>query len=82
MDNIKNPIFIKNATDPITGKYIKEIYQIHESKLGSTIKTLIWNFYKNRNNTSIETVYKRLQKGNKLKIIFFKDSKFHDLIIS
>ena len=72
MPELKNPIFIKNITDPKTGKHVKKIFQIKLSKLNRIVEPMVWEYFKNRANMSIEDVYKKYN-GYQLKIIFFND---------
>ena len=64
--------FIKNSTDPKTGKQVKKIYQIKKSKLNRILEPLVWEYYKNRANTSVESIYKKYN-GYQLKFIYFSD---------
>lgn len=78
INHLKNPVFIENIKDPNTGKYVKKIYQVKTSKIGRTIEPLVWEYYKNRGNTSIESIYKKY-KGFKLKMIYFDDPIIYDI---
>ena len=72
MPELKNETFIKNITDPKTGKQVKKIYQIKVSKLDRLVEPLVWEYYKNRGNMSVEEIYKKFN-GYQLKFIFFGD---------
>ena len=72
MPELKNETFIKNITDPRTGRQVKKIYQIKVSKLDRLVEPLVWEYYKNRANTSVESIYKKFN-GYQLKFIFFAD---------
>lgn len=72
MPNLKNETFIQNITDPNTGKQVKKIYQIKLSKLNRYVEPMVWEYYKNRANTSVGDIYKKF-KGYQLKIIYFND---------
>ena len=76
MPQLKNQTFINNITDPITGKQIKKIFQIKISKLDKIVEPMVWEYFKNRNNTSISQIYKKYH-GYQLKIIFFNDPVIH-----
>lgn len=76
--HLKNPTFIANIKDPNTGKYVKKIYQVKISKIGRTIEPLVWEYYKNRANMSIESTFKKY-KGFKLKIIYFDDPLIYEI---
>lgn len=71
---IKNPIFIKNVTDPENGKMVKSVWEIKKSKIGRTIRTMIWQYYRDRARNSIEKLYKQ-SKQKDLEIIYFDDPK-------
>ncbi len=81
MLNIKNPIFIKNITDPITGKPVKKIYHMDMTKMDRLVEPLVWEYYKNRANMSVGDIYKKFKgKGlKKLKIIFFNDPVIYEI---
>ena len=72
MPELKNETFIKNITDPRTGRQVKKIYQIKVSELDRLVEPLVWEYYKNRTNTSVESIYKKFN-GYQLKFIFFAD---------
>ena len=83
LKNLKNPTFIKNITDPRTGKYVKKIYHMKMSKLDRLVEPLVWEYYKNRANMSVEDIYKKF-KGlglNKLKIIYSGDPVIYEVEI-
>jgi len=73
MPELKNETFIKNIVDPRTGKQVKKIYQIKVSRL---VEPLVWEYYKNRANTSISDIYKKFN-GYQLKFIYFGDPVIH-----
>ena len=72
MPTLKNQVFIDNIIDPNTGKQVKKIYQIKLSKINRIVEPMVWEYYRNRGNTSINDIYKKY-KGYKLKIIYFND---------
>jgi hypothetical protein len=72
MPDLKNETFIKNITDPRTGKQVKKIYQIKLSKLERIVEPMVWEYYKNRANMSVSDIYKKFN-GYQLKFIFFND---------
>jgi len=80
VDNLKNPIFISNITDPLTNKYVKKIYHVKISKLNRIVEPMVWEYYKNRGNMSIQEVYNKF-KGSKVKIIFFNDPVIYEISI-
>jgi hypothetical protein len=72
MPTLKNETFIKNIIDPKTGKQVKKIYQIKLSKLNRIVEPMVWEYYKNRGNMSVEEIYKKFN-GYQLKFIYFND---------
>lgn len=72
MPELKNETFIKNITDPRTGRQVKKIYQIKLSKLNRIVEPMVWEYYKNRANTSVTKIYNKFN-GYQLKFIFFND---------
>jgi hypothetical protein len=72
MPELKNETFIKNITDPKTGKQVKKIYQIKISKINRIVEPMVWEYYKNRGNMSVDEIYKKF-KGYQLKFIYFGD---------
>ena len=75
--NLKNPVFIKNCTDPNNKLKVKSIW-VHKIMKDTQFKKnrekwdLKWQYYRDRNRTSIETFYKQ-NKGKIIKIIYFGD---------
>ena len=75
--HLKNPIFIKNCTDPINNYKVKSIW-VHKIMKDTQFKKnrekwdLKWQYYRDRNRTSIETFYKQ-NKGKIIKITYFGD---------
>ena len=84
MPQLKNPVFIKNITDPRTGKQVKKIYHMKMSKINRLVEPMVWEYYRNRGNMSIDEVYKKFKgKGlDKLKIIFFEDPVIYEVKIT
>ena len=78
MPELKNETFIKNITDPRTGKQVKKIYQIKISKLDRIVEPMVWEYYKNRANTSVSDIYKKFN-GYQLKFIYFGDPVIHTI---
>ena len=78
MPELKNPVFVANITDPLTQKQVKKIYQVKMSKIGRIVEPMVWEYYSNRANMSIEQVYAQFH-GYKLKIIFFNDPIIYEI---
>ncbi len=77
IDNLKNQTFISNITEPVSNKYVKKIFHVKVSKLDRIIEPMIWEYYKNRANMSIEELYKKY-KGSKIKVIYFNDPVIYE----
>ena len=68
--NLKNQIFIKNATDPITKQFVKKIFMKKISrKTGNEIWPLEWEYYSDRRKYSILELYKK-NVGKEIEITF------------
>ena len=84
MDNLKNPVFIQNITDPTNGKYVKEI-RVKKQMKDTQFKTdrfkydMVWQYYRDRSRTAVGDVYKKY-KGKELKIIYSGDPVIYDFI--
>lgn len=83
----KNPIFLKNSTDPTNGKLVKEIRLLKKMKPTAREQDrfkwdMIWQYYRDRGQgrKSVEQVYKE-NKGRKIKIIYFGDPVIHEIDI-
>lgn len=81
MNHIKNQTFLTNSTDPTNQKFVKEIWRHMFYDHGRREKwDLIWNYYRDRNRTSIEQIYRdNKNKGHKLRIIYRNDPVIHEI---
>lgn len=81
MNHIKNQTFLTNSTDPTNQKFVKEIWRHMKYDHDRREKwDLIWNYYRDRNRTSIEQVYRdNKNKGHKLRIIYRNDPVIHEI---
>jgi hypothetical protein len=81
MNHIKNQKFLTNSTDPTNQQFVKEIWRHMKYDHDRREKwDLIWNYYRDRNRTSIEQVYRdNKNKGHKLRIIYRNDPKIHEV---
>jgi len=78
---LKNPIFINNSKDPLTGKFVKSIWLHSVYNHGKSEKyDLRWEYYRDRKRTSVETFYKQ-HKGRKIKMIFSGDPVQYEMEI-
>lgn len=82
---IKNPIFLKNCTHPENEKIVKSIYfhktykpNKHKPEM-RTKRDLVWQYYKNRHNKSVEQTLKDFKYTKKeiyeYRIIYSGDPK-------
>ena len=84
LDQLKNPIFIANSTDPLNGKYVKEIRAEKHMKDTQFKKDrikydLVWQYMRDRGRQSVESIYKKY--ANKpLKVIYSGDSVVYDFV--
>jgi len=84
MPQLKNETFIKNITDPRTGKQVKKIFHMKMSKLNRLVEPMVWEYFRDRGRTSIQEIYNKFkEKGlNKLKIIFFGEPTIYEINIT
>lgn len=74
VDNIKNKVFLENTTDPLTGRFVKSIYRMKITKLDKENWQQVWQYYRDRGRSSVESAYQKY-KGNNIRVIYFKDPK-------
>ena len=72
----KNPVFEKNVIDPTNNKIVKSIYVHSWTKLAREHWFMIWQYYRDRNRTSIQEVYDKY-KDTQLRIIYKGDSTMY-----
>lgn len=79
LKHIKNKTFLNNSLDPLSQKYVKEIWFYKKTKLGRIKKDLVWIYYRNRGTKSVYDTLKELINNNILKItiIYFDDCVQH-----
>lgn len=81
MDNIKNKVFIENSLDPTNNKYVKKIFVKKVSKkTGNDIWYMEWEYFSNRGNYSVSSVYKT-HVGKEVRVIYRGDSKIYNFVI-
>ena len=79
--NIKNPVFKENTTDPTNGRTVKSIWLYSKYNHGKSEKwDLRWQYYRDRNRTSIYRFFKD-HKGRKVRIIYSGDPKQYEVEI-
>ena len=76
LQNLKNPIFIKNSIDPITGKYVKSIYARKVSKMGREIWHQVWQYYRDRKRADVESCYKKYYH-TQVRVIYSGDPRVY-----
>lgn len=82
--NLKNPVFIANSTDPLNGKFVKEI-RVQKIMKDTQFKQnrikfdIVWQYMRDRNRQSVESIYKK-HKGKLLHIIYSGDPVIYDFI--
>ena len=79
-----NPIFIANSTDPLNGKIVKEIrlqkiMKNTQSKKDRIKYDIVWQYMRDRNRQSIESIYKKYN-GKLLHVIYKGDHIIYDFI--
>lgn len=67
---IRNQKFIKNARDPMTGKFVKEIWRKKFTKIGREKWDLVWQYYRDRNRESVLSKYKKLE-ALEIEVVYF-----------
>jgi hypothetical protein len=81
--NIKNPIFIKNVVDPLSGKVMEEIL-CHKIMKPTQFKEyrekwdLVWQYYRDRHKRSVEETYIKFNKSL-LQLKFLNDDTVYYL---
>jgi hypothetical protein len=81
LDKLKNPTFITNSTDPLTGKFVKSIWLYFKYDHGKRESyKLVWQYYRDRGRTSIEAFYKQ-HKGHRIRMIFSGDPVQYEMEI-
>jgi hypothetical protein len=68
----KNPVFEKNVIDPTNNKIVKSIYVHSWTKLAREHWFMVWQYYRDRNRTSIQEVYDKY-KDTQLRVIYKGD---------
>lgn len=81
---LKNPIFIANSTDPLNGKFVKEIRaqkimkdtQFKQNRIKFDI---VWQYMRDRGRQSVESIYKKY-KGKLLHVVYSGDPVIYDFV--
>jgi len=82
--NLKNPVFIANSTDPLNGKFVKEI-RVQKIMKDTQFKQnrikfdIVWQYMRDRGRQSVESIYKK-HKGKLLHIIYSGDPIIYDFV--
>jgi hypothetical protein len=77
---IKNPTFIKNTTDPLTGKFVKSIYAKKITKLDRIKYDMVWQYYRDRNRQSVQDILK-VYVGRDVQITYFGESEIKEITV-
>jgi len=59
---------VENSTDE-TGQMVKKVFARKISKLGRTIYSMVWQYYRDRNKTPVKSIIAKYNKED-LKIIY------------
>lgn len=79
LKHIKNKTFLNNSYDPLSKKFVKEIWFYKKTKLGRIKRDLVWIYYRHRGTKSVCSTLKELISNNiiKINIIYFDDCVQH-----
>ena len=77
--HIKNTTFLENSLDPLTKKFVKEIWVYKTTKLEREKKDLKWIYYRDRSKNSVYSLLLHICNNNtkKILIIYFDDCVQH-----
>ena len=90
---IKNPIFIKNSTFPLTehepehaNKFVNSIRHVKISKKilekkgkEQEINQMVWEYHSDRAKNSVESILKKFKGNGELHVIFSGDPKSYEI---
>ena len=81
--NLKNKTFIENATDPVTGKFVKSVWvkKVMKPTKNKELREkydLQWQYYRHRKTTPVASIYKKYH-GCSIYIIFSGDPEKHHM---
>lgn len=64
IQSIKNPVFKINIVDTDTNQVVSSIYLIKKTKLGRTLNTMVWQFFRHRSKLDVNKIIKQYGREN------------------
>ncbi len=64
LESIKNPAFKTNIIDTETNQVVNSIYWVKKTKLGRTMSTMVWQFFRHRGKLNVNQVIKQYKREN------------------
>ncbi len=64
IESIKNPVFKTNIVDVETNQVVNSIYLVKKTKLGRTMSTMVWQFFRHRGKLNVNQVIKQYKREN------------------
>jgi hypothetical protein len=64
IESIKNPVFKTNIVDVETNQVVNSIYLVKKTKLGRTMNTMVWQFFRHRGKLNVNQVIKQYKREN------------------
>jgi len=64
IQSIKNPVFKINIVDTETTQVVSSIYLIKKTKLGRTLNTMVWQFFRHRSKLDVNKIIKQYGREN------------------
>ncbi len=64
IQSIKNPVFKTNIVDVETNQVVNSIYLVKKTKLGRTMNTMVWQFFRHRGKLNVNQVIKQYKREN------------------
>ena len=64
IESIKNPVFKTNIFDVETNQIVNSIYLVKKTKLGRTLNTMVWQFFRHRGKLNVNQVIKQYSREN------------------
>ncbi len=64
IQSIKNPVFKTNIVDVETNQVVNSIYLVKKTKLGRTMSTMVWQFFRHRGKLNVNQVIKQYKREN------------------
>jgi hypothetical protein len=64
IESIKNPKFKANIMDIETNQVVNSIYLVKKTKLGRTMSTMVWQFFRHRGKLDVNKIIKQYSREN------------------